>query len=83
MVCNWSKCISAIHDHGTVSLDMRRMLIPSKIEDYDKFWLDFTIALKKAQQLKCLELYRCSTSVVEDTIYSLPQLTVLNASSIK
>lgn len=83
MVCNWNKCINAIHDHATVTLDTRRMFIPSKPEDFNKFWLEFTIALKKAQQLKCLELYRCSSNVVEDTIYSLPQLTVLNATSIK
>lgn len=83
MVCNWNKSIAAIHKHGTVALDTKRMLIPTKVEEFEKFWMEFTMALKKAQQLKCIDLYRCPTHVVEDTIYSLPQLTILNATSMK
>jgi len=83
MVFDWDKCIDTVNDKGTNFLDTRRMLIPPKVEDFDSFWLSFAKEIKRAKQLKSIELYRCPIHVVEDVIYSLPQLVVLNASSIK
>lgn len=83
MVHDWEKFVDTIENQGTVFLDTRRMLIPSKNDEFDSFWLRFSSAMKKANKLKNIELYRCPTHVVEDAIYALPQLVVLNATSIK
>ncbi|XP_025418801.1 uncharacterized protein LOC112689348 isoform X3 [Sipha flava] len=83
MVYDWNKFVETINNQGTVSLDSRRMLMPSKVDEFENFWLRFSIAIKKATKLKTIELYRCPTHVVEDIIYSLPQLSVLNATSLK
>ncbi|KAL4122588.1 hypothetical protein QTP88_014889 [Uroleucon formosanum] len=83
MVYDWERFVDSIDQQRTDTLDTRRMLIPVKIEEFESFWLRFAIAMKRAQKLKFIELYRCPTHVVEDIIYSLPQIEVLNATSIK
>lgn len=83
MVHDWNRFIDTLNGQGTVSLDMRRMLIPTKNEEFESFWLRFSIAIKRAHRLKNMELYRCPPHVIEDIIYSLPQIEVLNATSIK
>lgn len=83
MVYDWEKFIDAINNQCSVAMDTRRMLIPTQISEYESFWLRFAKAMKRAKRLKVIELYRCPTHVVEDAIYSLPQLEVLNAISIK
>lgn len=83
MVYDWERFVDSIDQQRTNTLDTRRMLIPTKVEEFESFWLRFAIAMKRAQQLKFIELYRCPTHVVEDIIYSLPQIEVLNATSIK
>jgi len=81
MICDWKKCVDTIIKRNTVSLDTRGMLIP--MDNLEEFWLSFCKELKRANKIKTIELYRCPTHVVEDLIYSLPQLKVLNANSIK
>ncbi|XP_025203765.1 uncharacterized protein LOC112600685 isoform X2 [Melanaphis sacchari] len=83
MVYDWERFVDSIDQQRTDTLDTRRMLIPVKIEEFENFWLNFAKAMKRAQKLKFIELYRCPTHVVEDIIYSLPQLEILNATSIK
>jgi len=83
MVHDWDRFIDTLDEQGSVTLDLRRMLIPTKVEDFEGFWLRFSIAIKRAHRLKNLELYRCPPHVVEDIIYALPEIEVLNASSIK
>jgi len=83
MVYDWESFVDTIEQQITHTLDTRRMLIPSKVEEFEDFWLNFSKAMKRAQKLKLIELYRCPTHVVEDIIYSLPQLEELNATSIK
>ncbi|CAH1720874.1 unnamed protein product [Aphis gossypii] len=83
MVHDWERFVDTIEQQLTHTLDTRRMLIPSKVEEFEDFWLNFSKAMKRAQKLKLIELYRCPTHVVEDIIYSLPQLEELNATSIK
>ncbi|CAI6347037.1 unnamed protein product [Macrosiphum euphorbiae] len=83
MVYDWERFVDSIDQQRTVTLDTRRMLIPSKVDDFESFWLRFANAMKRAQKLKVIELYRCPVIVVEDIIYSLPQIEVLNAASIK
>ncbi|XP_050538349.1 uncharacterized protein LOC126903861 isoform X4 [Daktulosphaira vitifoliae] len=83
MVYDWEKFVNTIDNLGTISLDTRRMLIPTKTDDFESFWLKFSASIKKAKKLRVIELYRCPTHVVEDAIYALPQLAVLNSTSIK
>jgi len=82
-IYNWEKCIDTINNKGTIVLDMRDMLLPTNIEDFKSFWLHFSKNIIRAKQLKIIELYKCPSHVVVDMIYSLPQLEVLNATSIK
>lgn len=83
MVHDWEKCIDTINNQGTVLLDTRRMLISDKTDEFESFWLRFCKEVKRANKITNIELYRCPTHVVEDILYSLPQLKVLNATSIK
>lgn len=79
MVYDWEKCIDLVISKSAVAIDTRRMLIPSQTSDNEHFWLSFVQAVKRANQLKTIELYRCPTHVVEYSIQFLPQLEVLNA----
>ncbi|CAI6373546.1 unnamed protein product [Macrosiphum euphorbiae] len=83
MVYDWEKFVNTINQQRTDTLNTRRMLRPSIVEDLEIFWLRFAHAMKRAQQLKFIELYKCPELVVEDIVYSLPQIEVLNATSIR
>ncbi|VVC43512.1 Methyl-CpG DNA binding,F-box domain,Leucine-rich repeat domain, L domain-like,DNA-binding domain [Cinara cedri] len=83
MVCDWKKLIDFINMQKSISLDTRRMLMPSKAQDFDLFWLNFSKAITNAINLEALELYRCPMSVVHDVMCSLRQLEKFNATSIK
>jgi len=83
MVYDWERFVDSIDQQNTETLDTSRMLLPSKVEDFESFWLRFANAMRRAQNLKFIELYRCPVHVVEDIIYSLPQIEVLKATSIK
>ncbi|CAI6373174.1 unnamed protein product [Macrosiphum euphorbiae] len=83
MVYDWERFVNTINQQVTDALDTRSMLIPSEVKDVERFWLRFANAMKRAQMLKSIELYTCPVHVVEDIIYSLPQIEVLNATSIK
>ncbi|XP_060843940.1 uncharacterized protein LOC132923945 [Rhopalosiphum padi] len=83
MVYDWERFVDSIDQQRTNTLDTRQMLIPVKVDEFKNVWLHFSKAMKRAQKLKFIELYRCPTHVVEDIIHSLPQLEVLNATSIK
>lgn len=81
MVYDWKKCVDTIIKRETVSLDTRCMLLPK--DNLEGFWLSFCKELKRATELKTIELYRCPTHVVEELINVMPQLKVLNANSMK
>lgn len=84
MIRNWDKFIEdIINKLGTMSLDTRDMIIPTEIEDNEKFWIQFLLSLKKVNNLKHIFLYNCPPHVVEYTIFTMLQLEVLEASSIK
>lgn len=83
MVHNWEKCIDTLNNQGTVLLDTRRMLISDKTVEFNNFWFSFCKNIKRANNITNIELYRCPTHAIEDILYSLPQIKVLNATSIK
>lgn len=59
------------------------MLLPPNVQDFEQFWAQFSQAIKSATSLEVLELYRCPVNVVSEVMSLLPQLTILNAISIK
>lgn len=83
MVYDWHKFMETIIRQGSTALNSRSMLVPYRLHDFDKFWINFTIAIKKATKLYELELYKCPINVVHECILTLPQLTILIASTIK
>lgn len=83
MVYDWNQFAATIVKQNSVSLDTKRMLIPTKNDEYERFWMSFGNAIKEAKHLKAIDLYRCPAQAVEDVIYSLLELKTLNASSIK
>eukprot|EP00102_Acyrthosiphon_pisum_P023966 XP_016661176.1 PREDICTED: uncharacterized protein LOC107884146 [Acyrthosiphon pisum] len=83
MVYDWERFVDSIDQQRTDTLDTRRMLMPSKVEDFKCFWLRFSNSIKRAKRLKFIELYGCPVHVVEDIIYSLSKIEVLNATTIR
>lgn len=71
----------ALEKHGTVHLDLRKMLLPSNSND--DIWREFSVAIKKVDSLRKIELCRCPATVVEQLALSNPKLEVINAVTIK
>ncbi|KAK4886507.1 hypothetical protein RN001_002778 [Aquatica leii] len=71
----------ALEKHGTVHLDLRKMLLPSTSND--EIWLEFSRAIKKVDSLRKIELCRCPATVVEQLALSNPKLEVINSVTIK
>ncbi|XP_018324716.1 proteoglycan 4 isoform X2 [Agrilus planipennis] len=70
----------ALQIHGTVHLDLRKMLLPG---NGDEIWPEFSRAIKKVETLRKIELCRCPATVVEQLALSNPKLEVINAVTIK
>lgn len=82
-ICDWDKFVFAMKKHKTISLDTRGMLFPTEHQDLEHFWAQFCKAIEAATNLEVLELYRCPVKVVSEVMRLTPQLTILNATSIK
>lgn len=74
-----------LNKHGTVHLDLRKMLLPSNNASggNDEIWPLFSSAIKQVESLRRIELCRCPASVVEQLAESNPKLQVLYAVTIK
>lgn len=62
--------------HGTVHLDLRKMLLPSAGDD---IWPTFSDSIKDVQSLLKIELCRCPATVIEKLAETNPHLEVLTA----
>lgn len=71
----------ALQQHGTVHLDLRKMLLPTN--NGDEIWPSFTNAIKKVESLRKIELCRCLASVVEDLARNNHNLEAIIAVTIK
>ncbi|KAF5299600.1 hypothetical protein FQA39_LY11515 [Lamprigera yunnana] len=71
----------ALQKHGTVHLDLRKMLLPSTSND--DIWVEFSRAIKKVDSLRKIELCRCPATVVEQLALSNSKLEVINSVTIK
>lgn len=83
MVCDWEKCIDTIKRKGSYSLDTRNMIIPTGLDASTYFWNTFSQEIKRASQLKVIQLSECPPFILERIITALPQLTILKATSIR
>jgi hypothetical protein len=72
---------NSLQKHGTVHLDLRKMLLPTN--GGDDIWPEFSKAIEKVQTLRKIELCRCPASVVEQLAVTNKDLEVVNAVTIK
>ncbi|KAJ3659214.1 hypothetical protein Zmor_010915 [Zophobas morio] len=72
---------NSLQKHGTVHLDLRKMLLPTN--GGDDIWPEFSKAIQKVQTLRKIELCRCPASVVEQLAVTNKDLEVINAVTIK
>lgn len=82
MINDWNMFIDLIIRQNSTMLNTKNMFIPTKYRDSILFWQNFSHAIKRATNLRVLELYKCPTNVIQDCIIALPQLTVFNGASI-
>lgn len=78
---NFGGLADALEKHGTVHLDLRKMLLPST--SGDDIWQEFTREIEKVISLRKIELCRCPAFVVEQLPISNPKLQVINSVTIK
>ncbi|XP_050300871.1 proteoglycan 4-like [Anthonomus grandis grandis] len=71
---------NTLKKHGTVHLDLRKMLLPNSGDD---IWPEFSQAIARVDSLRKIELCRCPASVVEQLATTNPFLEVINAVTIK
>ncbi|XP_060530269.1 uncharacterized protein LOC132704344 [Cylas formicarius] len=71
---------NTLKKHGTVHLDLRKMLLPSAGDDV---WTEFSDAIERVDTLRKIELCRCPAGVVERLPVTNPDLEVINAVTIK
>ncbi|XP_045480357.1 uncharacterized protein LOC123684896 isoform X2 [Harmonia axyridis] len=70
---------NTLQKHGTVQLDLRKMLLTN----CDDIWPEFSSSIGKVDTLRKIELCRCPASVVEKLTESNPKLEVVNAVTIR
>lgn len=72
---------ASLKNHGTVHLDLRKMLLfPHETKE---IWTEFSNEIKNVQTLRKIEFGRCPTSVIENIALSNPNLEVINALAIR
>lgn len=85
-VHNFDGLAQTLNKHGTVHLDLRKMLLPNNNTtgaSGDDIWPMFSNAIKNVSSLRKIELCRCPAAVVESLAESNQNLEVLNAVTIK
>uniref|UniRef100_A0A1Y1KBL8 MBD domain-containing protein n=1 Tax=Photinus pyralis TaxID=7054 RepID=A0A1Y1KBL8_PHOPY len=78
---NFGGLADALEKHGTVHLDLRKMLLPNT--SGDDIWQEFTREIAKVSSLRKIELCRCPAFVVEQLPITNPKLQVINSVTIK
>ncbi|EFA01707.1 uncharacterized protein LOC664527 isoform X2 [Tribolium castaneum] len=71
---------NTLEKHGTVHLDLRKMLLP--MDSGDEIWPEFSKAIQKVQTLRKIDLSRCPASVVEQLAITNKDLEVINGVTI-
>ncbi|KAK9891632.1 hypothetical protein WA026_015595 [Henosepilachna vigintioctopunctata] len=70
---------NTLQRHGTVQLDLRKMLLTNG----DEIWPEFSSNIGKVETLRKIELCRCPASVVEKLTETNRKLEVVNAVTIR
>ncbi|GAB0087940.1 uncharacterized protein DMENIID0001_023070 [Sergentomyia squamirostris] len=79
-VNDWSGFASALRRHGTIGLDLRKMLSPSNSEE---MWTNFSKHIGTVERLEAIDLCRCPSVVIESLFQTNENLRILNAVTIK
>lgn len=79
-VVDWKGCATALQERGTRHLDLRKMLVPARAEEW---WNAFCSSIGSVQSLETIELCRCPAVVVERLALQCSQLRSICALSIK
>lgn len=79
-VNDWIGFVNTLKRNGTKHLDLRKMLISG---NGDQTWQHVTDNIGQLTELECIDLCRCSATVVENLLITNPRLSIINAVSIK
>ena len=78
-VNDWEGFVRTLKRNGTIHLDLRKVLMGNQ----EEAWREFSELIGRVDQLQKIDLCRCETSVVEKLFISNPNLTSINAVSLK
>lgn len=78
-VNDWEGFVRTLKRNGTVHLDLRKVLMGNQ----EEAWREFSQWIGKVDQLEGIDLCRCESTVVENLFKSNPNLTTINALSLK
>lgn len=68
--------------YDSTRLNLKNMAITYEVQHFETFWAAFCLEIKRATKLQELVLYKCTNKVLHRCIQVLPQLSILNATSI-
>lgn len=78
-VNDWEGFIRTLKRNGTIHLDLRKVLMGNQ----EEAWREFSELIGLVDQLQGIDLCRCESAVVEKLFLSNPNLTRINALSLK
>lgn len=82
-VRDWEGFANMLRNSGTKHLDLRKMLVPDKQESHGDMWSEYSRAMERVNMLLRIDMCRCPTSAVENSVKTNKELQVLSALAIK
>lgn len=76
---DWDGFVKTLKRNGTTHLDLRKVLMGNQ----EEAWRDFSAKIGELDQLRGIDLCRCTPNIVENLFNSNPDLKVINAISLK
>lgn len=78
-VNDWEGFVRTLKRNGTIHLDLRKVLMGNQ----EEAWREFSEWIGRVDQLQGIDLCRCESTVVQNLFVSNPNLTTINALSLK
>lgn len=82
-VSNWDGFGRMLQKHGTMTLDLRKMIVPDTQEEQTKMWEELSQALKNVKTLTKVDMGRCTPSALGMVVEAAPQLKSLITLAIR
>ncbi|KAG5673717.1 hypothetical protein PVAND_003738 [Polypedilum vanderplanki] len=76
---DWDGFVKTLKRNGTTHLDLRKVLMGNQ----EEAWRDFSAKIAELDQLRGIDLCRCTPNIVENLFNTNPNLRVINAISLK